>query len=700
MVKETVFVNQYIARNIELARMLTIHSTTSANLINEFLINKHGETAVDVNNKLTWKYYLNISGEYHPTDTIMKVISIDTQEEITFSKQTLSEHTGTLESYKYGTRYYNNIVQVYPEQEMLIRGILYPADINKAINSEDGDILSYPKHLVEDNEETLIKDLQEYIKNYNLRWNVKALSITNSLYHSSQHAILYLNILPKLLNFRLLRCKTNEVHSFHLKEYLASHGNLDRFIPYMTLKQQLWLYRNIRYIERNSGKVHQFNTLIEHLFTERFIPVSEFSVRHVNEFDERGFPEILVRRKPLNLEFNRVEKDYISLPKLYQKETPIAYNNDIYFIEREKQITKSFKYSDSSVLQTKDLESAMIDYSDSVPDPLNEVLLRLLAFTTLTDLKKGVVVYKDIFSGENKTLTSKDAFIYMYYLNTKAINIDIEYMPPFIDLKVPRYPKPSVQDLLSMVDTVQYPELFEVATLLVNSQPEVKPTFSASVFFEIGYGFYNNHLKQWYLISNTEDMYKRAQVSNMVDRLYVDRYLEVSTGGLNMTDWLKSKNLPEYNYNHDDAIAQATNIFNASVGLNIDSTKLMKNIQKAMVKCFLQLSSYTIQFILDINDSRIIPLNWGSIRVGEIKKYGEHNFFVPVPLLITDFTTYSERNTDLSLILDHGCSSVVIKNEINVDVLLPDVTVNYMEDDKCINLYNGLGVIAIDIENL
>jgi hypothetical protein len=51
-----------------------------------------------------------------------------------------------------------------PDQIDLINGILTPCTMEQALSATDGDILAYPSYLVEENETTLIKELQDFIK--------------------------------------------------------------------------------------------------------------------------------------------------------------------------------------------------------------------------------------------------------------------------------------------------------------------------------------------------------------------------------------------------------------------------------------------------------------------------------------------------------------------------------------------------------
>ena len=100
----------------------------------------------------TWRYYLNICGLYHSTNSNITITSLDTLEQIAFTVENLQVHTNTALAYQYGTRYYNDLVSLYPDDQLLILGVLYPADMQKAIHSPDGTILSYPSYLVEEQE--------------------------------------------------------------------------------------------------------------------------------------------------------------------------------------------------------------------------------------------------------------------------------------------------------------------------------------------------------------------------------------------------------------------------------------------------------------------------------------------------------------------------------------------------------------------
>lgn len=136
----------FVSQVMTLAKTMVVKSEVAAETINRELQSFGESLSSDPH---TWKYYMNLAGLYHPTDTVMTVTSMDTLEEIEFTRDNLKIFRATASAYAYGSRYYRDLVARYPTQETLILGILNPIDINKALGAQDGDILYYDTTLVE-----------------------------------------------------------------------------------------------------------------------------------------------------------------------------------------------------------------------------------------------------------------------------------------------------------------------------------------------------------------------------------------------------------------------------------------------------------------------------------------------------------------------------------------------------------------------
>lgn len=662
-------VQQYINDTIMLARSLSIKSEIAATRLNEWVVNKYGEGSVDKNQPRTWKYYLNICGQYHFSDRMMKVISLDTQEEIDFTPENMRIHTATAEAYKYGTRYYFSLVRRFPDQEFLILAVTNPADMDVAVNAEDGTILAYYQNYVEPQESTLIYELEQYIKAYIARYTVVGFNNIWKNYPVLNLATMYSSLPAQIMNIRLGAVKTEKTHSFHIGQYLASHQRLDKYIPYMTLKQKLYLYHNIDHIEKYAGFNETFEELIQWILTDRFIPLSSYSVRQLQEFTDDLYPEIRARRVPINPTVNSGSAEYLPMQALYNKESRLEPGNEKYLQDNLSAITHKLSTDDSSVIQTKDLESSMIDYTDAVPDTLPEVLLRQWIYMSGSGLYNVAVNFNDPETGDPISLLSKDALIYYCYVYMTAMGKEPEFVPDIVNVKYRLHPRPPVSLLYRDVLKDRFLDLKDIANELVSAQPIITQCFSISAFFKLNYKIYEECQKQWKLKASINDPLKRGIVAKMISRLFGITCLQMAPPNTSMGAWLEEKGLSKFEGTYQDGLKYCQTIFAAATGYIVDDTKSLRNIQKAMVEMFTQLSSYSIQVIREINDSAVIPLNWAAIRIGVEGQDGSDDVNITAPVRVQDV----EQTSIDDVVIDDNGDHILVDRDIFIeDVILRD----------------------------
>lgn len=247
----------YVGEIIKLVRSLVIKNVQTINAINSFLTLAGDNLSNDPHD---WKYYRNLAGlRYIGTsglndDPVIMIYSLDTNVNIVFAPNTIINHPLTLSELKARGESYTTLLTLHPDQELLINGVIYPVNIDNAINAVHCQILQWNTDYVYEHETSLIKDLQQWIYNYSSRWMAPAFAATDSLYVTSSFANLVLNLVPDIINIRLNYCKTPQAHPFHVWNYLANYFNLDIHKPYLNIQQALFLYRNIEYIIANSGR--------------------------------------------------------------------------------------------------------------------------------------------------------------------------------------------------------------------------------------------------------------------------------------------------------------------------------------------------------------------------------------------------------------------------------------------------------------
>lgn len=592
------------------------------------MMQAYGVSAYDKNDKTTWKYYKNICGQYHFTDQVMVITSLDSLQNITFSRENLITNTATKKAYQYGSRNYEELVSIYPDQEMLILGILYPADMTLAISAKDGTILSYPKNLVEGNEVNLISKLNEWIQTFKIRWYNRQFGVSDSLYGTTHLGLLYLSIVPAIFNIRLGNCKTNMVHSYHIRQYLASHGMLDEYLEVLTKKQALFFYRNITYIERNSGKRFIFEWLIEHIMTERGLPVAEIVMKHnVAAMPGKLRPFVELKTKSINPSISSSSKSSYNLVELLTKQQPLFKGNKEYIEQNKEYIERQLQNSLSSVVATKVLESSMIDYTDATPYTLYDVCLNNWIDQASNGDYTTFIIFKNAKTGESHTLKNNDAFIYFAYTITKALGGNPTVIPEFIASRILKNPIPTVSSLLANVDN-KYIKSQDALQVLSYIPTKVK-SVSVDSFYQVCLDLFKmnqNHLR---FVSSKQHLYTRGLAQNLVNSIYCTKSIALAAPGKLFSEWLTQNNLPNYEFTSEQYLQMNKDIFESATGSFIDSTLGTKTLQTAMINLMKKLSSYSVQFINEVNGSNLRVLNTTAIRAGDIKSTGKGHVLVP-----------------------------------------------------------------------
>lgn len=563
----------------------------------------------------------------------MQVTSLDTRETIIFNKENLEIHVATAEAYRYGSREYYSLVNKYPDKENLILGILYPCDINKAIDSEDGTILAYDSRFVEDQEMTLIPELQEYIKRHMARWTVSSYRTSDNLYHAADHAVLCLNLVPILFNLRVKRCKTEEAHSFHIRQYLASHFGIEEHYDYLTMGQRLYLYRNLMRLSKNFGQNEQFYELVYNILEKRHIPLASYTVRQLRTVDDDHRPNITTRRTDVLNPNKSSIIDYREIDKIYEKEKFLFPWNEMELNDNEKKITQLLKNGPSGVIQTKVLESHMTDYTNASPHRLNEVLLRELIHYVYKGNYLAYCSFRDPKTGAAHDVSAKTALIYMLYIANKLAKIDVPVVPGAMAYSYVLDPFPTKEELLSVADK-KYEKRELLAKYLIKNTPPHKKIYSLDAFFKRGYAIYEQCLRHWEITSNTEDMNDRVEAEKMCNRIFGYSYFEFFDQPKDMITWLIENNLPEYDRTDDEAKLLLTNIFTSVTGINIDNSRRVPFIQKSLIELMKKLTSYSVQYVREINEDPLLIQRRVAVRTSKPRTTGyaslKHNTLIDV----------------------------------------------------------------------
>jgi hypothetical protein len=388
---------------------------------------------IDKDDRTQWPYYINMIGEYHSSNTMMEVYSIDTDEVINFTKENLISHPKTAALYKVGLPKYKELEKLYPNQIDLIKSIVYPvSDINLAIDAEEFSLLRYDITFLDHNERhSLIEHIKNFLQFNCSRWYIQEFGY-EELYPIAFYALVWYNLALSLFSKRIKNLHTPSVHTFHIWEYLTSKG-LGDYRDILTNKQALFLYRNINYILKNRGKESTLSILAENILKQFRISIVGKKVYHsVADVDDcRWYPEIL------SDQVVDYTDDTISKVDTTEFETITNIQRRLYNIQFDN------KYS--------------LDYVQKVTSDLSNTRINILP-TKLLELKKYTIDNKY----ENLLIKfSLDTLITRYVY--KKLNFNIDWTDTVSGIEFVNMP---IGDALALLYYAQHRYMQQVPTTL------------------------------------------------------------------------------------------------------------------------------------------------------------------------------------------------------------------------------------------
>lgn len=660
-----------------MAKTMVIHSDNVAKQVNDELRIRYPMIKIDENNLSTWKYYMNLAGEYHATDMAriseingdgnpymtIKVAGDNEPVIINFTKDTISgtQADAVLSTeYSYGTNFYNELVGRYPDFEQLILGILNPIEYEISTKSYNGDILyaggwyrvfdnNNPalyyfapqvksgissKLLVETNEFTLLYRLEKWIKAMLGQWIISDYVIGNDLYIPSVWMTLMSKIPVQIFNLRIDQIKSNtgETHSFLYTEYLNSHGDLGKHIPYLSLEQALFLYKNMGWLENNIGKQEVFNTLIENLLTPAGVPIAAYILKHdLANLESDYRPDPYLERDYLNFRSIGAGSDARSIEEIVVKSVNLARDNNLFIEDKIRQIKTASQNSAYNELPTKVLESDMLDSRDSIQYPKAAFLLNMWLYSVKYGTYRGSIFITHPITGQRMQFTPLNAFILMYYCFCQGYcDTDLEYFPRLAARIIPKNDEPPYTEYRDPYPGLKpFPTIKELkwcySSKVINDlalyklQYGVKPLFkyTSTLSFNDDVTYHHKRLmERWTQAMKYEDLEACGQFEWLVNKHY---WFDVDVGHLTdlpMSEWLKNFGIDFSDMSTTDYRLLCNDLIKGGTGTSEHDGDWLSEMQSAVLDILMHFSSYTIQIIKTFRNGSAIRAGFKSLRFG------------------------------------------------------------------------------------
>lgn len=663
----------YIKQAYSLARSIVFKSDLIARTMNE-AIAYYGQS-IDIHDRSSWRYYRHLCGEYHPFDTPMSVISLDTQQVIPFTKATLNNHRVTLQAYRGDTQFYQDLMAQYPGQEDLIDGILHPLKMETVLAAKEGSILRYRQDLVDGNEVNLIPLLNEWIDAAITRYLVPAVSFVDNLYVPAFLGILYMQLPAAIMNIRLKNCHSWKAHTFHIREYLASHQYLDEYFNYLTLDQRLFLYRNLLYIQRHGGKVDTFEFLMEHLLTRRGLAVVQYDLlqNHTQVPETSLYPELDVIGNYINFPERDVDGFKERLDNLVYKENTLAMGN-------RSVAEEVMAFTDHQVINgltteyaTKILESRTADDVSRQEITFPHMLINHWLYLGYHGLYSTLIAVRNPVSGLIQSLSVLDGFKVYWYCAMKAMGITLPTVPMFLALDVQRRTLPTKTELRSITQADYVRE--DHLNLMLD---RVKPY----QYYDQQYKFYDAikvahqaYLHNARLYKARRDPLETSFYKQIQRRFYTHKVIQTEDYGMDYSQWLYDRGIVVDDFTKIDFAIFAEELLREFTGYHVLEENDVRKVQEAMVAIMQRLSSYNVQYLTFLESDNYIMLDWMFLKPSR-----------------PDKRTFRYQGVDNEL----HVQEVDHRSRIETALLLPrpDLTVTWSMSHRIVPLKLGLSVTS------
>jgi len=575
--------DEYMRSIHSLVTTMTIKSTEIIQQMNESIRYRYGAYAVDEQKPHTWRWYCHVAGEYHPLDVPIKLLSLDTYSDYILEKETIDEHPRTKEALRYGNRLFNELLDTYPDQILYIINVINPIDKQKAIDAVEWEIINYDKTLVEFNEITLMSELQTWLYNYIQRFHIEAYQLIEKFYSTVQYGLVISHLVPKIINLRIERIKTQEVHSFHVRQHLASHQYLDRYYRFLTHKQRMFFYRNIDYIQRHFGHYAVFKTLVRVLLLESNIPVYQNYLRSFQQ-DETHATLLKVDRRVFDLVKEVHDNKNMTILECLEKQDSLAPHNPLI----DKVVTEgNVQLGMLSSNDIKTYETVLRSNEPFTSYSFNRIYLDYFMYLGSKQRITTPIIFTDKVSNKTHRLPAHDLFYLFTYVSMKTMGVTLEYLP--------NHKLSKIRNALEF--NIPYEKwLSQTAINYIENRTELKDSYATLHEFK-------HTIIKIHEDINDIGVYVRNETNTLrhfwSNHLYTNRYRNVVIKPPNYFEygeWLVSRGIAIGEYSKEQYESLLLSIYDSILN-DYSATTTVYERRKALVDMLNELTSYTIHIL-------------------------------------------------------------------------------------------------------
>ncbi len=608
--------DEYIALAISFIRTLIIKVPDAALSINNALFDIYGHTAGD--DRHTWKYYMNLAGIPHTYNTPVYITIIETGGIEQLTAALLLRYPATASELLKQADMYKELVDTYPTEVSYINSCMLPVPIEVSLNAKIGTILAYNKTFIEPQETSIVYELQQYIQNFFARYNVSGYGYTDDLYIASLYGILYPNLINKIVNARVSRVRTGEVHSFHVEQYFRSHLNIWNEQSVLNDKSKYWLYFNMRQLMKHTGKNVTLKLVADKVLAANNVGIGKYVL-------DTGEP-LLVPAGPTESRFLLPEKSFTTrsvngcyklnnyksqtLTDILKDEYSVHYETrtDQGAVRVETMASRTAAILDGTSYRDQDTKILDIDYpllfSLLGVDPVL-YLLEQWIYAVKTNAYIARTNYVDPNTKTVYNISPRQGLLILLKMLLTATSSTDRKLTNIYTMHIPNVETRDVDDVL--LDIMGEHQIRPLVVSLLATLPIDRLAYPTQEDFKKYIsGHYATLKKLWVYCCNGMNAFTSAGLKTCIGRmLEPSEYVLTSEDeGLTIDQLLALEGI-EYNIDAEhDVVLAIENIFYAFTGINIDYYKSSRERYRSFIRIVNKLTSYSVQVLDKSNDTK------------------------------------------------------------------------------------------------
>ncbi len=630
--------NIFRDQNIELAKSIIFKSESIAQQMNLAITENGGYVSSDRN---TWRYYLHLAGRRHDADQPILITSLDTQELIELTTENLSIHKKTSNVYRSNTEYIDKLILTHPDYAVYIKGCFWPVPLRVSVPVNDCAILYYDPALVESQEQSLIHNMEKVLIAAHARFMADGWKVNNDAFVLGFYVMVYPQMPGMLMRLRSFKQHTLETHSYYVTEFLASHQELNEFIPYMTRTQMFTVYRNIRYWERNSGKKEIFDWMVETFFTGWSMPAVAYRVGQQIHDPSTGDDADLT---PLPVGYqealNYTERnsgrdlDLVATADIINKEVGLAHNNAVHQPEYQEAVDRRLGLTQYPNLTTKLVEVTAIDPEAIERFEFTHALFNEWLHLTAKGQYNTTHDFLNPTNGDTIKISTKELMALYLYAGFKGFSgVALDKIPVFNALGVQIKRWVSVTEMRKHLVNDSWEGRYDkTVNYFADTQYEViGDLLTNDEFYDAANAMIGNKRRRYVYAYNRRKIKDRAAALQLFAFHYKDYRCDLKLPYRDYEEFFQTLGF-DYTIISDETWQDiATDAFNMGTNMENRATLSQGEIQRAMVKLMGKLSSYTIHFAARMSADSYDVTDPITPMLGDIAASGEMSTSIEDP---------------------------------------------------------------------